>query len=1127
MLDLQGDLKNVVAIVGQSALKKDLNIGLGSDFITLSGLGSPKDIVYADPVTVAFHPEAFATQADVENYQKYSAQIMQEFQEAVDTNTMPKKVLRHLEEAADADFSHLPFHMQPSKLRNQEFARQILQLHQSGIGPKDSPLMMNRLHAFFASQAFKTKIKDEVEQFMPALPDVKRFAIGTESVYGLAGERSILGKYSSASGKKGMEDVLFDVAGGTQTNAELMKFRVKNNTILLHAGHVNKYFNSLGGFDLDDKGLPKLMTASYKDENGKTVRDLMFTITRQPSAIQETIYGSAALDDVDTLRHFFGQQDFIETLDRIKGDDDSMNELYRILSTKGRQGIYEGFEESHMKQAILSVYDEMHSMGRATITEADERVKQHIMKFGSSPLAQTMPGINMTDRPGIESVFRATNEALAEAGISVTRNDEIFIRETLQNTLRNDPTLEREIGSSLYKRIINQNLTDKELRQIVSTESANNPALRALLNASVFGKMEELAKEKTDILGVYVNRTMAVGSTLNQMEDFIKAVEGAGGFDDLKILNEFKIGLVTQEFAIDRATTFALQREFLSYQVSALARNDPRVAQQALAALAANLAPGMTVDKLGEEAILNLGRRMGVGTAIFESGKYNLDQSLRPVMDELLLSGRLSESNDIKNMVLGLIEGLEQGPQSQKVKSLLEQLRKHKEGGDEAQKFLLENFGANATHKYASVTKLANEAQRANASFEAYRKLSLAGMRTDKFLAATQVSDDAYRTAQYLLNSHKDELEQVMRMAGDSDTDKAVQTFNKIAMATRVSDDLKRAAQLTGMTQEEIINAMEKVAVQTGFDFAQYEKLVYIDDTRIPMPGTGDISFFQKLSAARTKRISSYYRRTYDPVNLPLIEQAAIAYGEEGAGAKAIAQKMQELSDLGNPQDYFDYVESLTPAELEAFEALKYETTDSSRMIRALSAENALDSNIVKEISAKSSAAMASAPPTDKLATGIKAAIDGVDYAEYVRQNKSPYKRFIDTVKNGEFKQLFSENTTFRRSVYATGALIAGSFIYSAFKDHTPEQIQGPPLLPGGSAYEEQYPNRLAEIPAVGTVNYNPGVSYKVNLYGQRSDVESFRSMAMELGNFNMNTTMYSGIPEVGRDPYAEMASSF
>jgi hypothetical protein len=154
---------------------------------------------------------------------------------------------------------------------------------------------------------------------------------------------------------------------------------------------------------------------------------------------------------------------------------------------------------------------------------------------------------------------------------------------------------------------------------------------------------------------------------------------------------------------------------------------------------------------------------------------------------------------------------------------------------------------------------------------------------------------------------------------------------------------------------------------------------------------------------------------------------------------------------------------------------------------------------------------------------GLDLALQGEDYSKFV---KTKFTRFSDYVKSGRLKELFTENKIFRNSVYGATALIAASFAYQSYKDRTSESIQGPPLLPGGSAYED-YPQRVPQIPELGTVSYNPGISYKVNLYGDRRTVGNFQDMAMGLGNFDMDTTIYSGIPEVGRDPYQQLASSF
>lgn len=87
--------------------------------------------------------------------------------------------------------------------------------------------------------------------------------------------------------------------------------------------------------------------------------------------------------------------------------------------------------------------------------------------------------------------------------------------------------------------------------------------------------------------------------------------------------------------------------------------------------------------------------------------------------------------------------------------------------------------------------------------------------------------------------------------------------------------------------------------------------------------------------------------------------------------------------------------------------------------------------------------------------------------------------------------------------------------------------MTGPPLLPGGSAYESGYPNRVPQIGTFSGPGYDSGVSYKVNLYGDQDTVRRFNAAAGGLVNGNMSTTMYNRIPDVAHDPYKEMAANY
>jgi hypothetical protein len=1116
------DFQGVAYIIGRSGLKEDLSFASGANMISLSGLGTPRDLVYADPVSVAFHPEVFASPSEIENIRAYQAQVTSDFTEAVEKNDLPKNIRNMLEKTVSEDFSSLPQSMQISRLRNQEYARQILQLHQSGVGPRESPQMMNMLHSLFASEAYTVRNKataagDITSLFMPVSPNTTRFAISSETASAsMSGIEPILGNYTgSVEGRRGFSSIMFDLNGTRQT-ADLMKFRVQNHKMLLHAGAMKEYYNALGGFDLDDKGLPKLMTASYKDASGKTVRDLMFGLTRQPSASQEIIYGSATLDDVETLRYFFGKKNdnartFLSTLENMKSGNDVMEDLFRVLNSYGKETLSRS--EDEVKDAIIKVYSRLSSEGKASIAEADERTLQNIVRYGSAPLRYT----DETTREGVYRIKQAElDDAVSSGLMSVEKKQNTFVRKELKKLL---PEYQDDLDSALYDELLNVR-TNQDLRDLVSrnTSGADMPVgLKSILSQSIFNFTEQIAKDEKDILGVYINRSMAVGSTLNQMEDFANMLDTA----DLNIFREIQIGLGTQEFAIDRATNFTAEKQFIAEISSSV------VAAGSAGAAALRRFYKTDVGKVGEEAIFNMGQRLGAATSIYQNalatGKYagSITDDMKPVIDQLILSGRLTESNDIPTLIRGIVEGIgSTGYTTDITDEILGRLSGLKEGGEKAVEYLVEQFGANGSHKYSSLAKMDEIGKKTAAELDALRRLSLAGIPSDQILGGTNISDEAQKIATYLLDSHKEEMDSILaKQSGELDeTFKYINSLRKIAMGEQVAKDLKSASDMVGLTQEEILNAMEVVSARRGEAF-RYAQLDTLSDE--------GLEFVRKLGVTRNRRTIDFYRKTMDSSRLGVLEEAGKILSDGTTdGARSLAEQINAGTILAT---------DLTEAQsLAVAEHLGDDTaigSEESRVVRALAESERLkaeEAAMIAELETRGAGTIAAgtADMGDDFTKGVSAALSGEDYTSFLGSNTT-FKRMKDFVQSGELGDLFANNKIFRNSVLTAGALIAGSFLYSAFKDHTPDDVKGPPLLPGGSAYEDQYPNRLPEIPQIGTVNYNPGVSYKVNLYGEYDNVESFRSGAMGLGNFDMNTTMYNKIPDVGRDPYAEIASSY
>lgn len=116
----------------------------------------------------------------------------------------------------------------------------------------------------------------------------------------------------------------------------------------------------------------------------------------------------------------------------------------------------------------------------------------------------------------------------------------------------------------------------------------------------------------------------------------------------------------------------------------------------------------------------------------------------------------------------------------------------------------------------------------------------------------------------------------------------------------------------------------------------------------------------------------------------------------------------------------------------------------------------------------------------------------------------------------GELRAVLNEAGTRK---YAKGAMIAGGLLLALGVLHgnkkierTPEQMGGPPLLPGGSAYEdysdvEDY-SSMYSMATGGSMN--PGTLYKVNVSGSMDPYELQRGIQSITGG-SMSSTIYQG----------------
>jgi uncharacterized small protein (DUF1192 family) len=1159
--DLIGNNKGLfsgfAAILDEEAIKGEL--GFPFKGFVFSGLGSSSDKVYSDPVSSSFLGELFTSDYDIQNIQRYSGEIMQEFNTAIDQNILPPRIKEMLQRTVFNDeLDYLPEYMTETRIRNKEFARQLLEMHQSGISPKDSPRMMNMLASLHASEMYRVQTKGNVATYLPALPDVRRFALSTENA-------AFQGGTAATEKLSGMASVRMQGVGG-EIAAQLLEFRVDDNRVLFGPGMTNRFYESLGGFDLDDKVLTKMMT--YKDNGDK--KRLLFGMYRQPSGPEESIYAKANLDE-GTLRSYFQNERFRGLLDEYRSSAggvraSSLDDLYSVLWNDKK---YKTINADEAEQLVISVFDFAESRGKAGLRMLDgsmegvagahnRRILRSIERQGSSSLANNQ----QYTRPGIFKIFGEENQKYSsEQGY--------LIKDQIKQLLEDD-SYKNSLDSSVYNQL-KEALERSQFDEVnkIFKKNIDNPFLAALKEQSIFNQMFSAAtSEETTKLGLYVNRTMLVGSKLNQTQDLIEHLIKMGGQDGrIRKILEHQIGLVSQEFAIDFSKSASGVMPSLMDDMDMLRKSLTEVAvgvensydaSAAIRAVERVRKAGGSINDIGSQAIENLGRR--VGTEYAQVMELATEMAIRdaveadefkkrflPKIDQQLLKGRLTNENDIQSIIRGISEGIETGSSSPEAfKEILGQLSEEQMpiGSDGKRDALIKLFGANEQHAYASVARLHGAGTVAAANLEAMNNIRYRSKTINPALASFEYTEEARRAADYLLGKHTEEASRILNFRADMSelnneaTDELF--IRKLKMGDTVTDDIREAARRSGVSVEEMINTLRKRSDQIGKEFI-YDDLNYFPKSVLEdftgSGGTISNNLRELFSAAEIKRNFAYSKNviesddvfktlnTLGPTTSENLSSRAGQTAKEllqtylyGIGQDRSSTQLDILALLSDDAEIQNQVfNGRNMNEVRATMSNRLDAVVANTRYQELADEFKTDSDFIGRPTTAAPA------PTTAVGRDLERVISG----EETSVAKAQFKRISEFIKDGSLKNLFQENKLFKNSVIAAGALVIGSFAYQGIKDRSQEDIQGPPLLPGGSAYEDNYPKRMAEIPQMGNAVYNPGIDYKVNLYGNTKDVSNFRQEAMGLGKFNMNTTMYRRAPQAGKNPYDEVASSF
>lgn len=1189
-------LKNLVAILSTEDIKREAGLAKGIDQVLLAGFGHPRNEVFLDPISAAVHPEIFSDEATLDAMRARGLTKLNELEDILRANILPQRVRRTLQQMADQNIEALPNELRASRMRAKELAQSILELHQSGVGPMESPKMMNMIVKLYSTQVFR----ERGEILQPVIPEAMRFSVSTEAR--IPGEKRVLGKGFTGNGspvKSLYTDYIDQTGAARKLSEDVVSFRIKGKTMLFGGEAVGKIKDALGGFDLDDKGIIKMIR--YQDDKGRS--RIGFNMIRQPTALEERLFARAYFDE-DTLTGMFKNQDYFkQAMEEIKmpflhapsmvdvtsADFDHVV-LRGIKATKeeaqraavvalesviyGGQSIEKAFENfgftavssgniltrpddiakktrSIIESTIDAVYRQMEQAGTTAVVNLTNADKIRIAREGMGSLVTKTPTVQ--PRYTTPNIFRVFTE---EKAFDMTSQ-----MEEIMNSKEVSDFLSKYKGGAKFRRQIKHAAGNVEETMKVFGDS--DPIFGALFAAAFQRKQEDVIEAGADILGVYVNRSTAISSTMRQYRDFITKVSQRDKTVSEYLLKNFQIGMLSAESVIDLATNpVGLEQkidEAMSTQIAITEQigkanflNQEGV-DRAIAKLLGyqNANAGrITSEEIGRQGIENLGKLIGFTRVAGEH--LGMDEELMLGIDEYVFGKRIVDK-DKQTLLKGVIDEMKRAQEYFGVNSFtarIEELEKAYDTKDAAIMVeALKPYLLKATHKYSSQAKNALIGEELNAYFEITRKANLSNI--DEVIRRNAVvSEDSMRLAQAFLESNKDKLDYIF---STNQEDRAafseLQKANFYARSDYLQEDLLKqideAANLKNISMEEFVNAIDRLTLGTRVDIASLESVTgnqVLAETAQDLKNVRRLRNIKALEQfdpvmaqelrseildnIRTRRslltrpdpktfdeftqlIAELYRNQYGNIEYPsmmpgrsLIEATQLALVGEATADRVTDEALRNEANLqaniiraqfdrAQFQADFDILERQgTASSIEELEDLLYGGSGESRSM----SDDVIESVLNEE--------------PDAPITKVK------------------FKRFSEKIKDGEFTQLFKE-PIIRNSALAIGALAIGSLAYSSYKDRTVDDMAGPPLLPGGSPYESDYPTRIPQIPNLSNDGYITGNNYDININGSSEDIERFNQLASRLSNGKIRTTIFNRIANLAEDPYSSIASSY
>ena len=1100
-------------ITSISGLKKETGIAAGTPILNLSGLAESTSRVYSDPMLVAFHDAIFGSAEDKSISTAYRDNVLKEFAGILESGRLTEGsvVLEGMKKLSEQDIEQFAEPQQFSKMLNRDFAQRIMDLHRSGISINDSPEYLNLLKKYYEAELYKTKNG----QRLPVVGDVYRFALNSEAnaMTGTTGRKILSGKP--------MTNVMIGEAGN-EISADIVKFRVSNHNILFHENDIRKFYHALGGFDLDDKGLPILGT--YMSQ-GK--RQLAAAMVRQPTSMGEVI-GLTRFDDIESYRQIFGgNRFFMKTLNEMAEEDSKYKVLSSALDGTGMSDdLFNPNTMGMLEQLTIDVNDRL-SGGIMRDFNRNFFQKLGVLKSGENRIqnlsATKLIALGDQDPELMSLGFQRLVAEVAEMPLEedVLSSLDNIINPSQKKQLQQMTQELKKLRSGTSSQLEIENLS-KKFYDTIDNLGLSSDQKNIALGKAFIGKSIDSAIENTNILGQYVNRATVIGHGLRQME----AALGSNP-DVIKDLidNKLMLGFTPAETAIDMTQTFTSGRMLMQYTAQ-LANGDPNLGMKVLEEL---YGKDTNLNELGDKSMKQYAKAFG-----YLNQKY----SKNFILDEAFLDNGKVGNIDLINFASSYAEGMLKADDTIDVKDINDAVITGQ--ADEVEKVLR----ARGIIDKGSLSAMVDVANTSNYYLEAMNKMGRNAQISQEQQLASRISERSRIAAEKILDENQEKIKAVQDLADEiqsgffAEASKADLEIKKIELADNLLANLQDVQKTMGISGYELTSALQYGGLRRKIAPEFFTKLPDSSFT-IKSPGSSIDEQYESTNLFYRYMKMSEQRAAYEKStkNLELRQYIDDIFGNMSDAQKAGILESQ--LDLDFADDFFGTSNnSSVISSLIKDQAIPGKNKlDKEELDRAEQIARALRSKTVFEVNAQQDREAAAFLNGDLASNNILKSADDITEAtpgvvadtlrDLSQVKKSTASQSMYKRMNKQYLAEQFAKPGVRNAAIGAGLAIAASFLYQSKKDHTQEAMSGPPLLPGGSAYESEYPKRLSEIPQARGQGFTAGMNYKVSLFGDRDQIQKFSAAASGLTNGNINSTMYNRIPDVARDPYQSMARSY